>query len=254
MSSIVRFERDTVVAYGILSSGKIQELQGCLFDKITPTGRTFDLAAVRLLTPCQPGKILAVGLNYKSHLGDRKAPEYPEIFYKPTSSLQDPEGPVAIPADAIDTHFEGELVVVIGKTVHKGTREEAAEAVFGVTCGNDISDRNWQRGAGKDLQWWRAKGCDTFGPLGPAIVTDINYSDLALTTRVNGEVLQSQRTSDLIFDIPEVIRYISQYVTLNQGDIIYTGTPGNTQRLNPGDVVEVEIEGVGILRNPVTKA
>jgi 2-keto-4-pentenoate hydratase/2-oxohepta-3-ene-1,7-dioic acid hydratase in catechol pathway len=156
-------------------------------------------------------------------------------------------------------HFEGELVVVIGNTVHKASREQAKAAIFGVTCGNDVSERYWQRGAGpdqkgKDLQWWRAKGCDTFGPLGPAIVTDINYADLALATRVNGETLQSQRTSDLIFDVPEIIRFISQYVTLNQGDIIYTGTPGNTKAMKPGDTVEVEIEGIGILRNHVLRS
>jgi 2-keto-4-pentenoate hydratase/2-oxohepta-3-ene-1,7-dioic acid hydratase in catechol pathway len=209
------------------------------------------MGEVRLLAPCLPPKIVAVGLNYKSHLGDRKVPENPEIFYKPTSSLQNPGDPVVIPPDALDTHFEGELVVVIGKTIRHASREQATDAVFGVTCGNDISDRNWQRGAAKDVQWWRAKGCDTFGPLGPVIVTGLDYSDLDLTTRVNGEVLQHQRTSDLIFDVPEIVRFISRYLTLTQGDVIYTGTPGNTQRLKPGDEVEVEIEGIGILRNPI---
>jgi 2-keto-4-pentenoate hydratase/2-oxohepta-3-ene-1,7-dioic acid hydratase in catechol pathway len=259
MPSFVRFERDSAVAYGLLRDEKIRELRGGIFDAIDLTGRSFNISEVRLLAPCQPPKILAVGLNYKSHLGDRKAPEFPEIFYKPISSLQDPDGPVMIPDDAIDVHFEGELVVVVGRTVRKASREEAKAAIFGVTCGNDISDRNWQRGAGpeqkgKDLQWWRAKGCDTFAPLGPVIVTDANYSDLALATRVNGEVLQSQRTSDLIFDVPEIIRYISQYVTLNQGDIIYTGTPGNTKAMKPGDIVEVEIENIGILRNHVLRS
>jgi 2-keto-4-pentenoate hydratase/2-oxohepta-3-ene-1,7-dioic acid hydratase in catechol pathway len=253
MPAFVRFERDSTVAHGFLTSGKITELRGGLFEQPQPTGRTFDLASVRLLAPIVPPKILAVGLNYKSHLGERKVPAYPEIFYKPISSLQNPGGPVIIPADAIDVHYEGELVVVIGRTVHRATRNEAMAAIFGVTCGNDISDRNWQRGAGKDLQWWRAKGCDTFGPLGPAIVTDANYSDLAIATRLNGEVVQSQRTSDLIFDVPEVIRFISQYVTLNQGDIIYTGTPGETKPMAPGDVVEVEIEGIGTLRNDIVR-
>ncbi len=113
---------------------------------------------MKLLAPCEPPKILAVGQNYISHLGERKTPSKPEIFYKPISSLQDPEGPIVIPDDAEDVHFEGELVVVIGKTVRNASREEAAAAVFGVTCGNDVSDRNWQRGAGKDVQYWRAKG------------------------------------------------------------------------------------------------
>jgi 2-keto-4-pentenoate hydratase/2-oxohepta-3-ene-1,7-dioic acid hydratase in catechol pathway len=263
MPSFARFESASAIGYGLLSSGRINELQGGLFDSIQLTGRSFDLSAVRLLAPCYPPKILAVGLNYKSHLGGRKAPDYPEIFYKPISSIQDPGGPIVIPSGAMDVHYEGELVVVIGRTVHRASREEAEASVFGVTCGNDVSDRLWQRGSGPDpngpvqkadLQWWRAKGCDTFGPIGPVIVTGLNYSDLALTTRLNGQVVQSQRTSDLLFDVPEIIRYISQYVTLNQGDIIFTGTPGDTRRMQPGDSVEVEIEGIGILRNDVLRS
>ena len=251
MAKFARFKTEATQAYGIIEGNQIAELHGGLFDSPQPTGRHFPLTAVKLLTPCIPSKILAVGLNYRSHVGDRKVPDTPEIFYKPVSSLQNPDGAIILPPDALDPHFEGELVAVIGKTVSKASRAEAEAAVFGVTCGNDVSDRNWQRGAGKDLQWWRAKGCDTFGPLGPFIVTGLNYSDLALTTRVNGDLLQRQRTSDLIFDIPEIIRYVSQYVTLTPGDVIYTGTPGNTRRLQPGEVVEVEIEGIGILRNPV---
>jgi len=173
------------------------------------------------------------------------------MFYKPTSSLQYPDGPIALPPDAEDVHYEGELVVVIGKTIRRATPDEAVAAVFGVTCGNDVSDRNWQRGPGKDVQYWRAKGCDTFAPLGPWIVTGLDYSDLMLITRVNGEIAQEQRTSDFIFDVPTVISFVSRYVTLVPGDLIYTGTPGNTRRMQPGDVVEVEIEGIGTLRNPV---
>jgi 2-keto-4-pentenoate hydratase/2-oxohepta-3-ene-1,7-dioic acid hydratase in catechol pathway len=123
--------------------------------------------------------------------------------------------------------------------------------VFGVTCGNDVSERDWQSGAAKDLQWWRAKGADTFAPLGPCVVTGLDYGNLLLTTRVNGQVVQQQYTSDLLFDIPTVVSFISQFVTLEPGDLIYTGTPGSTSKLNPGDVVEVEIEGIGVLRNPV---
>jgi 2-keto-4-pentenoate hydratase/2-oxohepta-3-ene-1,7-dioic acid hydratase in catechol pathway len=251
MATFARFESDGRTAYGTVGNGEIHELRGGLFDAIEPSGRRLRMGDVNLLAPCVPPKIVAVGLNYKSHVGERKVPEYPEIFYKPVSCLQNPERPIVIPDDAVDTHFEGELVVVIGKNVRNATREQAADAVFGVTCGNDVSDRNWQKGAGKDLQWWRAKGCDTFGPLGPVIVTGLDYSNLALTTRVNGDVLQHQRTSDLIFDIPTIVSFISRYLTLTQGDVIYTGTPGNTQRMKSGDVVEVEIEGIGILRNPV---
>ena len=251
MAIYARFEKDGGKSYGIVSSGSVEELRGGLFDRPEFTGRHFALAEVKLLAPCDPPKVLAVGQNYVSHLGERKTPKNPEMFYKPISSLQHPGGPIELPADAEDAHFEGELVVVMGKTVRNASREEAAAAVFGVTCGNDVSERNWQRGASKDVQWWRAKGCDTFAPLGPVIVTGLDYSNLLLTTRVNGEVMQQQRTSDLIFDVPTVISFVSRYLTLTPGDAIYTGTPGNTRAMKPGDVVEVEIEGIGVLRNPV---
>jgi 2-keto-4-pentenoate hydratase/2-oxohepta-3-ene-1,7-dioic acid hydratase in catechol pathway len=190
-------------------------------------------------------------LNYKSHLGGRPAPGRPEIFYKPVSCLQNPGDPIKIPAGSKETHYEGELVVVVGKTCSHASKEEAAAAVLGVTCGNDVSERDWQAGSDKDLQWWRAKGADTFGPLGPCVVTGIDFSNLQLTTRVNGKVVQQQFTSDLLFDVPAIVSWISQYVTLEPGDLIYTGTPGSTSKLAPGDVVEVEIEGIGVLRNPV---
>ncbi len=123
--------------------------------------------------------------------------------------------------------------------------------IFGVTCGNDVSERDWQHGPHKDLQWWRAKGADTFGPLGPCIVTGLDDSNLLLQTRINGETVQKQSTSDLMFDCPATARYISRWVTLEPGDVIYTGTPGATRKMNQGDVVEVEIEGIGVLRNAV---
>jgi 2-keto-4-pentenoate hydratase/2-oxohepta-3-ene-1,7-dioic acid hydratase in catechol pathway len=251
MTRYARFKHEGAVSYGVVENETLSQVYGDLFDPPVPTGQRFRLTDVKLLTPCEPPKIFAVGLNYRSHLGQRKAPLNPEIFYKPITSLQNPGDPIVIPDGAQDVHFEGELVAVIGRTVRKVSREEAATIVFGVTCGNDVSDRNWQRGEGKDVQWWRAKGCDTFGPLGPFIVTGLDYRDLLLRTRVNGEVLQEQRTSDLIFDVPTVISFISQWVTLSAGDLIYTGTPGNTRRLAPGDVVEVEIEGIGTLENPV---
>jgi 2-keto-4-pentenoate hydratase/2-oxohepta-3-ene-1,7-dioic acid hydratase in catechol pathway len=251
MSVFARYEYQGSAHYGLVNLDKIAELRGGMFDPPIPTGREVAVGEVKLLAPCEPPKMLAVGLNYRSHLGSRPAPQNPGIFFKPVSSIQNPGGPIVIPPEAIDVHYEGELVIVIGKTVSKATREEAEAAVFGVTCGNDVSDRNWQRGDGKDLQWWRAKGSDTFSPFGPFIVTGIHYGDLGLETRLNGEVVQSQRTSDLIFDIPEVIRFISQWVTLVPGDVIFSGTPGETRRMKAGDVVEVVIEGVGTLSNPV---
>jgi 2-keto-4-pentenoate hydratase/2-oxohepta-3-ene-1,7-dioic acid hydratase in catechol pathway len=174
------------------------------------------------------------------------------MFYKPVTALQRPGGPIVIPRDATDLHYEGELVIVIGKAVRNASREQAREAIFGVTCGNDVSERNWQHGQGKDLQWWRAKGCDTFAPLGPSIVTGLDYSSLLLQTRLNGEVVQKQSTADLIFDGPSIVEWVTGWVSLLPGDVIYTGTPGSTRALKPGDTVEVEIEGVGTLRNPVT--
>jgi 2-keto-4-pentenoate hydratase/2-oxohepta-3-ene-1,7-dioic acid hydratase in catechol pathway len=253
MAIFARFENNGSNSFGLVTDGMVNELKGGLFDPPQFTGRQFPLADVKLMVPCEPPKILAVGQNYTSHLGERKTPKNPEMFYKPTSSLQYPEGPIELPEDAEDVHYEGELVVVMGTTVKNASAAEAAASIFGVTCGNDVSDRNWQRGAGKDVQYWRAKGCDTFAPLGPVIVTGLDYSNLLLTTRVNGEIMQQQRTSDLIFDIPTVISFVSRYVTLNAGDVIYTGTPGNTRAMKPGDSVEVEIEGIGVLRNPVTR-
>jgi 2-keto-4-pentenoate hydratase/2-oxohepta-3-ene-1,7-dioic acid hydratase in catechol pathway len=248
----VRFRQGAKTAYGILDGETVRELTGTPFDGSGEAGVTHALAAVKLLAPCQPPKILAVGRNYRSHLGDRPAPERPEIFYKPVSSLQDPEEPIVIPPDATNVHYEGELVLVIGKPTRDATPDQAREAIFGVTCGNDVSEREWQSGAAKDLQWWRAKGCDTFAPLGPAIVTGLEFDRLLLQTRLNGEVVQKQLTSDLLFDSPTVVSWISRFVTLMPGDLIYTGTPGHTRKMKPGDVVEVEIEGIGVLRNRVT--
>jgi len=252
VTKYIRYLTDSTVAYGILDGDTVRELSGGLFDSPAETGVTHPLAGVKLLAPCQPGKILAVGLNYGSHIGNRPRPAHPEMFYKPVSALQSPGGPIVIPRDATDLHYEGELVMVIGKRARNASREEARDAIFGVTCGNDVSERNWQHGQGKDLQWWRAKGCDTFAPLGPAIVTGIEYGNLLLQTRLNGERVQSQYTADLIFDCPAIVEWVSGWVTLMPGDVIYTGTPGSTRKLAPGDVVEVEIEGIGILRNPVT--
>ncbi len=252
MTRYVRYAVDARVSYGIADGDRIAEIRGDLFGTHEKTGATHSLSSVKLLYPCEPPKILAVGLNYKSHLGARKAPEHPEMFYKPVSALQNPEDPIVLPKDATNVHFEGEIVAVMGKTAKNVSPEQACEAIFGVTCGNDVSEREWQHGAeGKDLQWWRAKGSDTFAPLGPAIVTGIDYDNLLLQTRVNGEVVQKQFTSDLLFDLPSIVSWISRWVTLTPGDVIYTGTPGSTTRLKPGDVVEVDIEQIGVLRNPV---
>jgi 2-keto-4-pentenoate hydratase/2-oxohepta-3-ene-1,7-dioic acid hydratase in catechol pathway len=251
VTKYIRFHSPSGEGYGILEGDTVRAIAGGLFGDRAESGVTHRLSDVRLLCPIQPGKILAVGLNYKSHLGGRPQPAHPEMFYKPVSALQDPEGPIVIPRDASDVHYEGELVAVMGSAVKNATPAEARAAIFGVTCGNDVSERNWQHGAGKDLQWWRAKGSDTFAPLGPAIVTGLDDTNLLLQTRLNGEVVQKQSTADLIFDCAAIVSWISGWVALMPGDIVYTGTPGSTRKLSPGDVVEVEIEGIGVLRNPV---
>jgi 2-keto-4-pentenoate hydratase/2-oxohepta-3-ene-1,7-dioic acid hydratase in catechol pathway len=251
VTKFIRYRTASGVSYGILEGDTVHQIEGGLFDSHTRTGATHQLSGVKLLYPCEAGKILAVGLNYKSHLGGRPQPASPEMFYKPVSALQNPGDPIEIPRDASDVHSEGEMVVIVGKPLRKASRDEAEAAVFGVTAGNDVSDRSWQHGEKKDLQWWRAKGSDTFAPLGPAIIAGADYGKLLLQTRINGETVQKQYTSDLIFDVPAVLSWISGWVTLLPGDLIYTGTPGNTKRMLPGDMVEVELEGAGILSNPV---
>ena len=245
----LRYEHRGKIAYGALDGDSIREIRGDLFGGRAETGAKVKLSDVKLLWPCEPTKVLAVGLNYKSHLGDRPAPEKPELFFKPLTSLQNPSGDIVIPPGAKNVHYEGEMVIVIGKKATRVSRERAADHIFGYTCGNDVSERDWQRG---DLQWWRAKGADTFGPLGPVIAVGLDYKKSRLQTRVNGEVKQSQVLSDLIFDAPTIVSFASQYVTLERGDVIYTGTPGATSAMKPGDLVEVDIEGIGVLKNRVS--
>jgi len=250
VTKYVRYQSGSTVALGILDGETIRELRGDLFANPQPTGRTVRLSAVKLLPPVVPGKVIAVGLNYKSHLGERPAATYPGLFAKmPTSIIAHLED-IVLPPDAKNTHYEGEMVLVIGKKASNVPKETAKSYVFGVTAGNDVSERDWQR---SDLQWFRAKASDTFGPLGPSIVVGLNYDNLLLQTRLNGEVVQSQRTEDLIFPVAEIVSYISRYVTLMPGDVIYSGTPGTTKPMKAGDTVEIELEGVGVLRNKVTQ-
>jgi 2-keto-4-pentenoate hydratase/2-oxohepta-3-ene-1,7-dioic acid hydratase in catechol pathway len=252
----LRFRCDGLVGYGRLEGDTVVALDGDpLRGPARDSGARHPLASVELLVPAEPRNIVAVGRNYRSHLGTREAPRQPELFWKPLAALQHTGGPIVLPADATDVHFEGELVLVMGAGAGRDLDLDAARAaIFGVTCGNDVSERQWQRGPSRDLQWWRAKGCDTFAACGPVIATGLAFGDLLLTTRVNGELAQQQRTTDLLFDCATVVSYLSRYVTLGPGDLVYTGTPGETRAMRPGDVVEVEIEGVGVLRNPVVQA
>ncbi len=246
----VRFRRRSTIAYGRLEGETIHELNGSIFESPRDTGKTYQVSDVKLLVPCEPTKVLAVARNYASHLGDAAKPEKPELFWKSVSALLDPEGTIIIPKGTEDCHYEGELVIVIGKQAKEVSVSEASTYVFGVTCGNDVSARDWQTG---DLQWWRAKAADTFAPAGPCITVGADYNNLLLTTRLNGEVKQQQRTDTFFYDVEEVVSFVSRFVTLEPGDLIYTGTPGQTSPMKAGDIVEVEIEDVGTLRNNVAE-
>jgi 2-keto-4-pentenoate hydratase/2-oxohepta-3-ene-1,7-dioic acid hydratase in catechol pathway len=258
----IRFARNGSTAYGLVTKDLVNELKGPPFGAIVPTGSSFPLSEVNLLTPCEPSKVLAVGLNYASHrqhvekeegvfvtVAGRPAPsDRPVVFAKFPTSLIPHETDIVFPPDATNVHFEGELGLVIGKPAKAVSVADARSHVFGVTICNDLVDREWLLG---DLQWFRAKGSDGFGPIGPAIVTGLDYGNLKLETRVNGQVRQSSNTSELVFSPDVLLSYISQYVTLLPGDVIFTGTPGQTQQVKAGDVIEVAIEQVGTLRNRV---
>src|SRR5258708_14373874 len=218
ITKYVRFQKDSTTAYGILEEETIHEITGDLLGAHKCTSAKHKLSDVKLLYPITPPKVLAVGLNYKSHLGDRPAPASPEMFYKPISSLQHPGDPILIPKDSKNTHYEGELVLIIGKRASRISAADAPSVIFGVTCGNDVSERDWQGGPQKDLQWWRAKGADTFGPLGPCIVTGLDYGNLLLQTRLNGEEVHKQVTSDHLVGPPQIVGFLSHYVTLPPAD------------------------------------
>lgn len=262
IAKYVRFEHAGKVSYGVWEHDKVKALEGDLFGAPAPTGREYAVSDIKLLVPCVPSKVLAVGLNYASHrvhvesaegvfvnvVGRPISSDNPVVFAKFPTSLIPHGQDIVLPPDATNVHFEGELVLIVGKRAKRVPVEEASRYVFGVTIGNDLVDREWLLG---DLQWFRAKGSDDFGPIGPAIVTGLDYGRLKMETRVNGEVRQSSNTSELVFSPDRILSYISQYVTLLPGDVIFTGTPGKTQRIERGDVIDVEIQGIGTLRNRV---
>jgi 2-keto-4-pentenoate hydratase/2-oxohepta-3-ene-1,7-dioic acid hydratase in catechol pathway len=247
----VRFRAGTMLAYGMVEGDRVRQIEGNLFRSWRPTEVTRPLSEVKLLVPCRPSKVLAAAMNYKSHAGEKTPPTEPQFFFKPPSCLLAPEGKIVIPKGATNVQYEGEMVIVIGRRAKNVPEAQALDYVLGVTCGNDVSARDWQS---NDIQWWRAKGADTFGPCGPMIVSGINYDDLLLQLRLNGEVKQKERTSRLIFSVPQLVSFASRYVTLEPGDLIFTGTPGSTTNIKPGDAIEVELEGVGVLKNTVTGA
>ena len=247
VTKYVRFQAGTTTAYGIVRGAQVEELAGD-FGAWKPAGKTHALKSVKLLVPATPTKVLAMAGNYQSHLGEKPPFKNPEFFFKPASCLVPDGASIVLPADSTDVHFEAELVIVIGKRARNVPVEKAGDYVLGVTCGNDISERVWQKG---DVQWWRAKGSDTFGPCGPWIVSGLDNDNLLLKLRVNGEQKQNESTKDMVHNVAQSVAWASRHVTLEPGDLIFTGTPQKSSALKPGDVVEVEIEGIGILRNPV---
>ena len=247
-----RFEVAGKSAYGIVEGDEVRELSGSPLKDHSETGAVHRLADVRLLAPIpRPGKIMAMALNYYSHLHGAPPPSRPEPFYKTGSSVVGPGDTVVLPLDFQHVDMEAELVVVIGKNARNVSEADALDYVFGYTCGNDVSEREWQSGASKDIQWWRAKSADTFSPIGPVIETDLDPTDVQISGRVNGAEGQSCHTSEMIFNVVQAISFISKYVTLEPGDLIFTGTAGAPPGLKSGDVTEVEIAGIGTLTNPV---
>ena len=241
------------IVYGIVEGDELLLVRGGLLGRREPTGRRAALAEVQLLAPTRPSKVLAIGLNYRSHLAApagaaRPEPAQPEPFVKTPSSLIGSGDAIVLPPDAGPVDEEGEVVAVIGRRGRDIPEDRVDDYILGYTCGNDVSARHWQR---DDLQWWRAKSSDTFTAVGPWIATDLDPERIGLRVRVNGDEVQAATTADLIHSIRCCVSYISRAMTLERGDLVFTGTPGETRQLAAGDRVEVAIEGVGVLSNPV---
>jgi len=254
---IARFTAGADPVYGVVEddgsgdgAGELAVLEGHPVGQISFTGERRRLADVRLLAPVIPTKIVAVGKNYAEHAREMggEAPSEPLIFLKPSTAVIGPGDPIARPAAVGRVDYEGELAVVIGKVCRDVPQERAYDVVLGYTAANDVTARDQQRADG---QWTRAKGYDTFCPLGPWLETQLDPQDLVLTTTVNGELRQSARTSELIHAVPALIAYITSVMTMLPGDVILTGTPAGVGPLENDDEVAVTIEGIGTLTNPV---
>jgi len=249
----VRFEAETRDMYGIVDGETVLEINNSPIGKeYKETGKVHKLDSLKILSPNpKPGKMLCLALNYETHLLGAEKPSRPEPFYKNSNAVIGPGDPIILPSDAGLVVCESELVAIIGKKASKVSESDALEHVFGYTCGNDVSAREWQSGARSDKQWWRAKSSDTFGPTGPFIVTDIDPQNVSIRGFVNGVEGQNCHSSEMIFTTAQAISFISKYVTLDPGDMLWTGTSGTTPPINAGGDVTVEIEGVGVLSNPV---
>jgi 2-keto-4-pentenoate hydratase/2-oxohepta-3-ene-1,7-dioic acid hydratase in catechol pathway len=256
---IARFSVDDEPKYGVVETDDPEGLTGTvavldsdpLYRPVQFTGEQLQLADVRLLAPVIPrSKVVCVGRNYAAHAEElgNEVPKEPLIFLKPNTSVVGPRDGIVYPEQTNDLHFEGELAIVIGRICRDLPRERAEEVIFGYTIANDVTARDLQK---SDGQWTRAKGYDTFCPLGPWISTDLDVADLRVTTTLNGEPKQDGRTSQFIFDIPEVLAYITSFTTLLPGDVVLTGTPAGVGPMLPGDEVAISVEGLGTLTNKV---
>jgi 2-keto-4-pentenoate hydratase/2-oxohepta-3-ene-1,7-dioic acid hydratase in catechol pathway len=252
MSRFVRFAHQGSPRYGVVDDARIELIDPHPF---TPrwerTGEFVELAGLRLLAPVIPTKVVCVGKNYAEHAAELggEVPAEPLFFLKPSSSVIGPNEPIQVPTELTrEVHHEAELAVVVGSTLRRATPDEAAAAILGYTAANDVTARDLQR---REDQWFRAKGFDTFLPLGPSIATDLDLADTRVVCRVDGAVRQDGSTGDLVVDVPTLLSQISQVTTLLPTDVVLTGTPAGVGPIEPGDVVEVEVGGVGSLVNPV---
>ena len=248
---LARFLKDGLVKFGIVEGENIIEIEGSIFGSFKKTAISHKLDSVKLLAPCEPSKIIAIGLNYKAHAAEfnKPLPEEPMIFMKPPTAVIGNGEEIIYPhhmSRRVD--YEGELGVVIGKKAHMVKKEEAKDYILGYTCVNDVTARDLQ---GKDVQYIRAKGFDTFAPIGPWIETDLNPLNVRIETYLNGEKKQDASTHDMIFDIYHLLSFVSHVMTLLPGDVIATGTPSGIGKMKPGDEVEIRIEGIGSLVNNV---
>jgi 2-keto-4-pentenoate hydratase/2-oxohepta-3-ene-1,7-dioic acid hydratase in catechol pathway len=236
--------------YGVLDGKFVKVMSRTPFYSISLTGDIYPLDTLRLLAPCSPTKIVALGVNYRSHAQEMSSqlPKNPLIFLKPPTAVIGPEDKIVYPPSSKQVDYEGELGVVIKKRAKGISREQANDYILGYTCLNDVTARDLQK---SDGQWTRAKGFDTFAPIGPCIETELDDTSLDIETYLNGRLVQKGNTRDLVFGVAELVSFVSYVMTLLPGDIIATGTPGGIGPMQPGDMVEIRIEGIGGLRNYV---
>lgn len=248
----VRFEVGERTASGILTGEEIIELDGDFYGILKTAGTSHAVSRVKLLAPCVPSKIVAVGLNYRDHAEEMRlaVPGEPVVFLKPPTSVIGPGGTIIYPAMSEQVDFEAELGVVIKNRIAGINPDQSKDHILGYTCANDVTARDLQK---KDGQWTRAKSFDTFCPVGPWIESELDTRDLLIESYLNGERRQSSRTSQLIFPVSYLVSFISRIMTLTPGDLIITGTPAGIGSMKPGDDIEVRIEGLGSLKNTIAK-